>query len=164
MFIPTFLCLFNHVVGADNRNRGHSEQFLTLAPCTSRRDHIGGVTPSRPTRHARPCSAPSGCLIAAMNTFAPSLRSLLSPCTSRSSSPCQTRRSHRALDAPALRSISAAHGGVGSSSPGPLSPEYARSIPGGSKPWVRARRASLCPNCVSAASIRASKPGRVQCA
>jgi hypothetical protein len=63
-----------------------------------------------------------------------------------------------------LRSISAAHGGVGSSSPGPLSPEYARSIPGGSKPWVRARRASLCPNCVSAASIRASTPGRVQCA
>src|SRR6516165_6994790 len=45
----------------------------------SRRDHIGGVTPSRPTRHARPCSVPSGCLIAAMKTFAPGLRSLLSP-------------------------------------------------------------------------------------
>ena len=45
------------------------------------RGHIGGVTPSRPTRHARPCSVPSGCLIAAMKTLAPGLRSLLSPCT-----------------------------------------------------------------------------------
>jgi hypothetical protein len=43
--------------------------------------HIGGVTPSRPTRHARPCSVPSGSLIAAMKTLAPGLRSLLSPCT-----------------------------------------------------------------------------------
>jgi hypothetical protein len=42
-------------------------------------NHIGGVTPSRPTRHARPCSVPSGCVIAAIKTFAPGLRSLLSP-------------------------------------------------------------------------------------
>jgi len=33
--------------------------------------HIGGVTPSRPTRHARPCSVPSGCFAAMMKTFAP---------------------------------------------------------------------------------------------
>jgi hypothetical protein len=40
--------------------------------------HMGGVAPSRPTRHARPCSVPSGCLAATMNTLAPTLRSLLS--------------------------------------------------------------------------------------
>src|SRR5262249_48346377 len=41
--------------------------------------HIGGVMPSRPTRHARPCSVPSGCLTATIKTFAPGLRSFLSP-------------------------------------------------------------------------------------
>src|SRR5262245_38571060 len=54
---------------------------LAVSPSGSRHNHIGGVTPSRPTRHARPCSVPSGCLIAAIKTFAPGLRSLLSPCT-----------------------------------------------------------------------------------
>ena len=44
-------------------------------------DYIGGVTPSRPTRHARPCSVPSGCLTVTMKTFAPGVRSLLSPGT-----------------------------------------------------------------------------------
>jgi hypothetical protein len=58
----------------------HGELFFIPNFC-SRHDHIGGVTPSRPTRHARPCSVPSGCLIAAMKTFAPGLRSLWSPCT-----------------------------------------------------------------------------------
>jgi len=48
--------------------------------CTcSRPDHIGGVTPSRPTRHARPCNVPSGCLLARIKTFASGFRSLLSP-------------------------------------------------------------------------------------
>ena len=51
-------------------------------PCSaSRPDYMGGVTPSRPIRRARPCNVPSGCLIAAINTFAPGLRSLLSPRT-----------------------------------------------------------------------------------
>jgi hypothetical protein len=45
------------------------------------RSQNGGVTPSRPTRHARPCSVPSDCLTATMKTFAPGFRSLLSPST-----------------------------------------------------------------------------------
>ena len=60
---------------------GGTSSSCSLETFRSRHDHIGGVTPSRPTRHARPCSVPSGCLIAAMKTFAPGLRSLLSPCT-----------------------------------------------------------------------------------
>ena len=50
-----------------------------LPKSASRRNHIGGVTPSRPTRHTRPCNVPSSCLTAAMKTFAPGLRSVLSP-------------------------------------------------------------------------------------
>jgi hypothetical protein len=46
-----------------------------------RRNHIGGVTPSRPIRQARPCSVPSACLTATMKTLAPGLMSLLSPGT-----------------------------------------------------------------------------------
>ena len=60
---------------------GGTASSTSLQTFCSRRNHIGGVTPSRPTRHARPCSVPSGCLIAAMKTLAPGLRSLLSPCT-----------------------------------------------------------------------------------
>ncbi len=66
---------------AETRGVGGMASSSSRQTSCLRRDHIGGVTPSRPTRHARPCSVPSGCLIAAMNTFAPGLRSLLSPCT-----------------------------------------------------------------------------------
>jgi hypothetical protein len=45
------------------------------------RNHIGGVIPSRPTRQARPCTVPSGCLTPMMKTLAPTFRSLLSPGT-----------------------------------------------------------------------------------
>src|SRR5580693_7629300 len=41
----------------------------------------GGVIPSRPTRQARPCTVPSGCLTPMMKTLAPTFRSLLSPGT-----------------------------------------------------------------------------------
>jgi hypothetical protein len=55
--------LFNHLA-ADRQGREHGRILHSTLICTcSRRDHIGGVTPSRPTRHARPCSVPSGCLI-----------------------------------------------------------------------------------------------------
>lgn len=47
----------------------------------ARRGHIGGVSPSRPIRQARPCSVPSACLTATTKTFAPGLMSLLSPGT-----------------------------------------------------------------------------------
>src|SRR5262249_1607309 len=62
-------------------NTGERRAVLHSNFFGSRRDHIGGVTPSRPIRHARPCNVPSGCLIAAMKTFAPGFRSLLSPGT-----------------------------------------------------------------------------------
>lgn len=42
-------------------------------------NYMGRVTRSRPARHARPCSVPSGCLAATMNTLAPTLRSLVPP-------------------------------------------------------------------------------------
>jgi hypothetical protein len=43
---------------------GGTANSSSLQTFCSRRDHIGGVTPSRPTRHARPCSVPSACLAA----------------------------------------------------------------------------------------------------
>jgi hypothetical protein len=68
-------CVYPHYQRrSDPRSAGQSR-------VASRGDHIGGVTPSRPIRHARPCNVPSGCLTAAMKTFAPGLRSLLSPRT-----------------------------------------------------------------------------------
>jgi hypothetical protein len=61
------------------RRRSDNQQRTVTPSSRSRRSHIGGVTPCRPTRHARPCSVPSGCLAATMKTFAPGLRSVLSP-------------------------------------------------------------------------------------
>ena len=47
--------------------------------CSSRWPRIGRVTPSRPTRQARPCSVPSGCLAATMKALAPGCEVALVP-------------------------------------------------------------------------------------
>ena len=60
---------------------GFTRKSYSLGATRSCCSHIGGVSPSRPTRQARPCNVPSGCLAAMMRTFAPGLRSLLSPGT-----------------------------------------------------------------------------------
>src|SRR2546425_273008 len=39
-----------------------TRQSYKLGTSRSCSSHIGGVSPSRPTRQARPCSVPSGCL------------------------------------------------------------------------------------------------------
>jgi hypothetical protein len=60
---------------------GFTRKSHSLGATRSCCSHIGGVSPSRPTRQARPCNVPSGCLAAMMRTFAPGLRSLMSPGT-----------------------------------------------------------------------------------
>jgi hypothetical protein len=51
-----------HPITPSGRPSQSGRQLQASCSC---RDHIGGVTPSRPTRHARPCNVPSGCLTAA---------------------------------------------------------------------------------------------------
>jgi hypothetical protein len=72
--VPSRVCLMVEFFSTIARGN-----FTTRA--SWRRNHIGGVIPSRPTRQARPCTVPSGCLPPMMKTLAPTFRSLLSPGT-----------------------------------------------------------------------------------
>src|SRR5262249_62105683 len=52
------------------------ERFFAFCSAFS---HIGGVTPSRPTRHARPCRVPSAFFVAGVESFLPPLATGSSP-------------------------------------------------------------------------------------
>jgi hypothetical protein len=73
--------VFDHLVGAHKEYSQSGASSSSLPSLARAKNHIGGVSPFRPTRQARPSSVPSGCLAAMMKTFAPALRSLLSPGT-----------------------------------------------------------------------------------